>query len=134
MPEMPQAERARRLVDALCVVAVVRDVRRPLVDDKVFVDVEEGWFKRALEERATATPRRDDSNRCMRDDAQMTIEKRARSTLIGGGCGAAVRHATTLARSTRVPSRDRSLHPFHRSTPPMDLHMNRTSSHVIGNY
>jgi len=102
MPELPQAERARRLVDALCVVAVVRDVRRPLVDDKVFVDVEEGWFKRALEERATATPRRDDSNRWMRDGAQMTIEKRARSTLIGGGCGAGVRHATTLARSTRA--------------------------------
>ena len=70
------------------------------MDEKVFVDVEEGWFKRALEERATATPRRDDSNRWMRDGAQMTIEKRARSTLIGGGCGAGVRRATTLARST----------------------------------
>lgn len=68
MPELPQAGRVRRLVDALCVVAVVRDVRRALVDDKVFVDVKAGWFKRALEERETATPRRDDSNRWMRDD------------------------------------------------------------------
>lgn len=48
---MPEVERARRLVDELCVGAVVRDVRRPVVDDKVFVDVEEGRFERALEGR-----------------------------------------------------------------------------------
>ena len=49
---MPEVERARRLVDERIVGAVVLEVSRPVVDDKVFVDVEEGEFERALAGRA----------------------------------------------------------------------------------
>ena len=58
MPELPEVERARRLVDERIVGAVVVDVSRPVVDDKVFVDVEEGEFERALAGRAVVASAR----------------------------------------------------------------------------
>ncbi len=58
MPELPEVERARRLVDERIVGAVVVDVSRPVVDDKVFVDVEPGEFERALAGRAVVASAR----------------------------------------------------------------------------
>ena len=58
MPELPEVERARRLVHDLCVGARVTRVVRPVVDDKVFVDVDPGAFERALETRALVASER----------------------------------------------------------------------------
>jgi len=48
MPELPEVDKARRLVEDLCLNARVVRVDRPVVDDKVFVDIQPGAFEEAL--------------------------------------------------------------------------------------
>ena len=48
MPELPEVERARRLVHDLCLGSTMTSVHRPVLDDKVFVDVDAGAFESAL--------------------------------------------------------------------------------------
>ena len=51
MPELPEVERARRLVHDLCLGSTMTSVHRPVMDDKVFVDVDAGAFESALAKR-----------------------------------------------------------------------------------
>ena len=48
MPELPEVDKARRLVEDLCLNARIVRVDRPVVDDKVFVDIQPGAFEEAL--------------------------------------------------------------------------------------
>ena len=48
MPELPEVDKARRLVEDLCLDARIVRVDRPVVDDKVFVDIQPGAFEEAL--------------------------------------------------------------------------------------
>jgi formamidopyrimidine-DNA glycosylase len=51
MPELPEVEKARRLVHDLALGSSISRVHRPIIDDKVFVDVASGQFERALSGR-----------------------------------------------------------------------------------
>jgi formamidopyrimidine-DNA glycosylase len=51
MPELPEVEKARRLVHDLAIGSPISRVHRPIIDDKVFVDVASGQFERALSGR-----------------------------------------------------------------------------------
>ena len=51
MPELPEVEKARRLVHDLALGSPISRVHRPIIDDKVFVDVAAGQFERALSGR-----------------------------------------------------------------------------------